>query len=56
LILGVILVIGAAFMVIRVVFDTIEERFTNQILEAGQSFQVEFKIVLQLKTLKKRWF
>lgn len=35
LILGVILVIGAAFVVTRVVFDTIEERFTNQLLEAG---------------------
>lgn len=35
LILGVILVIGAVFVVTRVVFDTIEERFTNQLLEAG---------------------
>jgi HAMP domain-containing protein len=35
LILGIILVIGAAFVVTRVVFDTIEERFTNQLLEAG---------------------
>ena len=35
LILGVLLVIGAAFVVTRVVFDTIEERFTNQLLEAG---------------------
>jgi len=35
LILGVILVLGAAFVVTRVVFDTIEERFTNQLLEAG---------------------
>lgn len=35
LLLGVILVIGAAFVVTRVVFDTIEERFTNQLLEAG---------------------
>jgi HAMP domain-containing protein len=35
LMLGVILVIGAAFVVTRVVFDTIEERFTNQLLEAG---------------------
>ena len=35
LILRIILVIGAAFVVTRVVFDTIEERFTNQLLEAG---------------------
>lgn len=35
LILGIILVVGAAFVVTRVVFDTIEERFTNQLLEAG---------------------
>ena len=35
LILGIILVVGAAFVVTRVVFDSIEERFTNQLLEAG---------------------
>ncbi len=35
LILGLLLIIGAAFVVTRVVFDTIEERFTNQLLEAG---------------------
>lgn len=35
LILGIILIVGAAFVVTRVVFDTIEERFTNQLLEAG---------------------
>jgi len=35
LILGILLVVGAAFIVMRVVFDTIEERFTNQLLEAG---------------------
>ncbi len=35
LILGIILVIVAAFVVTRVVFDTMEERFTNQLLEAG---------------------
>lgn len=35
LILGIFLVMGAAFVVTRVVFDTIEERFTNQLLEAG---------------------
>jgi HD-GYP domain-containing protein (c-di-GMP phosphodiesterase class II) len=35
LILGLILVVSAAFVVTRVVFDTIEERFTNQLLEAG---------------------
>lgn len=35
LILGIILIIGSAFVVTRVVFDTIEERFTNQLLEAG---------------------
>lgn len=35
LLLGIILVVGAAFVVTRVVFDTIEERFTNQLLEAG---------------------
>ena len=35
LILGLLLIVGAAFVVTRVVFDTIEERFTNQLLEAG---------------------
>jgi HD-GYP domain-containing protein (c-di-GMP phosphodiesterase class II) len=35
LLLGVILIISAAYVVTRVVFDTIEERFTNQLLEAG---------------------
>ncbi len=35
LFLGLILVVCAAFVVTRVVFDTIEERFTNQLLEAG---------------------
>ncbi len=35
LLLGVLLIISSAFVVTRVVFDTIEERFTNQLLEAG---------------------
>lgn len=35
LILGIILIIVSAFVVNKVVFDTIEERFTNQLLEAG---------------------
>ena len=35
LVLGLLLIVGAAFVVTRVVFDTIEERFTNQLLEAG---------------------
>jgi HAMP domain-containing protein len=35
LILGIFLIVGSAFVVTRVVFDTIEERFTNQLLEAG---------------------
>lgn len=35
LILAIFLIIGAVFVVTRVVFDTIEERFTNQLLEAG---------------------
>ncbi|HSM25146.1 MAG TPA: HD domain-containing phosphohydrolase [Anaerolineaceae bacterium] len=35
LLLAIILIMGAVFVVTRVVFDTIEERFTNQLLEAG---------------------
>jgi len=35
LFLGAILVIAAIFIVTRVVFDTVEERFSNQLVEAG---------------------
>lgn len=35
LLLAIVLILGAAFVVTRVVFDSIEERFTNQLLEAG---------------------
>jgi response regulator RpfG family c-di-GMP phosphodiesterase len=34
LILGIILIVGSAFIVNRIIFDTLEERFTNQLLEA----------------------
>jgi HAMP domain-containing protein len=35
LFLSIILLLGAAFVVTQVVFDTVEERFTNQLIEAG---------------------
>ncbi len=35
LILGIILIIVAAFLMMQIVFDTIEERFNNQLIEAG---------------------
>ncbi len=35
LLLAIFLIFGAAFVVTRVVFDTIEERFTNQLLESA---------------------
>ena len=34
--LALVLAIGAAYVVSRVVLDTIEERFTNQLIEAGK--------------------
>jgi putative nucleotidyltransferase with HDIG domain len=35
LFLSIILLFGAAYVVTQVVFDTVEERFTNQLVEAG---------------------
>lgn len=35
LFLGTLLVIAAVFIITRVVFDTVEERFSNQLVEAG---------------------
>jgi len=35
LFLSIILLFGAAYVVTQVVFDTVEERFTNQLIEAG---------------------
>ena len=34
--LALVLAIGIAFLVTRIVFDTVEERFTNQLIEAGK--------------------
>lgn len=36
LILSVVLAIGAAFVITQIVFDTIDERFTNQLIESGK--------------------
>ena len=36
IILATLLAFGAALIVTRIVFDTIEERFTNQLIEAGK--------------------
>ena len=36
ILLALLVVIAAAYLVNRVVFDTVEERFTNQLIEAGK--------------------
>jgi putative nucleotidyltransferase with HDIG domain len=36
LILAILLATGAAYVITQIVFDTIEERFTNQLIEAGK--------------------
>jgi len=36
LVLAILLAIGAAYVITQIVFDTIEERFTNQLIEAGK--------------------
>jgi putative nucleotidyltransferase with HDIG domain len=36
LLLALILALGAGYMVYRVLFDTVEERYTNQLIEAGK--------------------
>lgn len=36
LILAVVLAIGAAYAITQIVFDTIDERFTNQLIESGK--------------------
>jgi putative nucleotidyltransferase with HDIG domain len=36
LILAILLAAGAAYVITQIVFDTIEERFTNQLIEAGK--------------------
>lgn len=36
LILAIAIIVGAAFILTRIVFDTIEERFTNQLMEGAQ--------------------
>lgn len=36
LVLAVLLAVGAAYVITQIVFDTIEERFTNQLIEAGK--------------------
>jgi putative nucleotidyltransferase with HDIG domain len=36
LILSVVLAIGAAYVITQIVFDTIDERFTNQLIEGGK--------------------
>jgi hypothetical protein len=36
LILAVGLAIGAAYAITQIVFDTIDERFTNQLIESGK--------------------
>ncbi len=36
LLLAVALALGAAYVVTQIVFDTVEERFTNQLIEAGK--------------------
>jgi HD-GYP domain-containing protein (c-di-GMP phosphodiesterase class II) len=36
LILSLVLAIGAAYVVTQIIFDTIDERFTNQLIESGK--------------------
>ncbi|MCL4560891.1 MAG: HD domain-containing protein [Chloroflexi bacterium] len=36
LLLAIILALGATYMIYRIVFDNIDERFTNQLIEAGK--------------------
>src|SRR5512145_304709 len=36
LILSLVLALGAAYLVTQIVFDSLEERFTNQLIESGK--------------------
>jgi hypothetical protein len=36
LLLAIVLALGAGFVLTQVVFDTVEERFTNQLIESGK--------------------
>jgi putative nucleotidyltransferase with HDIG domain len=56
LFLSLVLAMGAAFLVTRIVFDSLEERFTNQLIESGKLasewvFREEERMLASLRLL-----
>ena len=56
LILAVGLAIGAAYVITQIIFDTIDERYTNQLIESGKlSSGLLLLIKLSLNNLPVLW-